>query len=80
MEKAGAVGTGQANAAAKTQIKHAGALAQGGVFRQYIAVAGNDFGTVQFAKLGVQAVVKFVERQRIHWLGFFDMWFKVVIT
>ena len=66
MQKADAVGAGQTNAPAKTQIQHAGAFAQSGVFGQPVAVIVHDFRAIQSGESRAEAVMKFVQWKRGH--------------
>ena len=61
MEKACTIGAGEADAAAGTQVQYPRGLVQGSMLSEHIAVMANDFRSVQLAKGGIQAVMKFVQ-------------------
>ena len=66
VQKPDAVGAGQANPAAETQIQNAGALAQRGVFGRPVAIIVHDFRAIQSGESRAEAVVKFMQWQRSH--------------
>ncbi len=66
VQKADAVGAGQTNPAAETEIQNAGALAQGGVFGEPVAVIVHDFRAIQSGEPRAEALVKFVQWKRSH--------------
>ncbi len=59
MEKSDPVVADQADSATKTQVQHAGRLAQGGALGSPIAVIADHFRSVRFPEMRAEAVMKF---------------------
>jgi hypothetical protein len=60
MEETNTVSARKAKAAAAAQVQDTRGLAQGGMFRQRIAIVGYHLNAIYLGKMGIQAVMKFV--------------------